>query len=119
MAWKLLLMVEAVSTGTWHLANTSREATGVSGNCQTACAIADWNATPLALVPPRGLGAKLAVLGSAATALLKSGRLLEVLRGLPRGKLPARGGGPPEPGEECRSAGSIWDDPTLWMLMIH
>jgi hypothetical protein len=89
----------------------------VSGNCQTACAIADWNATPLALVPPRGLGAKLAVLGSAVTALLKGRRLLEA-RGLPRGKLPA-GGGPPEPGEECRAAGSIWDDPTLWMLMIH
>jgi hypothetical protein len=93
------------------------EAIGVSENCQTAGAIGDWYAPPL--VPPRGLGAKLSVLGSAATALLKGRRLLKALRGLPRGKLPAGSGGPPEPAEKCPATGSIWDDPALWMLMMH
>jgi hypothetical protein len=91
----------------------------MSGDCQTTYAIADWNAAPLALVPPRGLGAKLAVLGPAATALLKARRLLEALRGMTRSKPPAGNGGPPEPAEECPAAGSIWDDPAFWMLMIH
>lgn len=91
----------------------------MSANCQTAYAINDWNGAPLALMPPRGLGAKLAVLASVATVLVRGRRLLEAVRSPPSGKLPAGSGGPLEPAEECSAEGSIWDDAALWMMMIH
>jgi hypothetical protein len=86
--------------------------------CQTASGLARWCAAPLAFAPPRGLAASLAALGMVATAGLRARRLLEAFRGTPRQR-PAGSGGPSEPQDPDSSAYSLWDDPALWMLMMH
>jgi hypothetical protein len=54
----------------------------------------------------------------AATALLRARRLLEAFNG-PRREPPYGGGGPQTPPEDQPQYDSIWDDPALWMLMMH
>jgi hypothetical protein len=44
--------------------------------------------------------------------------LLEAFNG-PRREPPYGGGGPQTPPEDQPQYDSIWDDPALWMLMMH
>jgi hypothetical protein len=79
---------------------------------------ARWSAAPLAFRPPRGLAESLAALGPAATARIRARQFLDALRGMHR-KRPSGGGGPGEPPETGPAPFSCWDDPALWMLMMH
>ncbi len=94
----------------------------MSAICQTASGLAQWlpawSAAPLAFRSPRGLAASLAALGPLATARLRARQFLEALRGTHR-KRPIGGGGPGKPPEADPSAWSHWDEPALWMLMLH
>ena len=67
---------------------------------------------------PCALGAKLAALGPVAAALL---RVRELREALSRGCFRRRpeNGGPETPREDHSQSDSIWDDPELWMLMMH
>jgi hypothetical protein len=87
----------------------------MSANSPAAFGIAGGSGAPLALAPPRGLGASLAALGPVAMALLRARRFLEALKGTPR-KRPG-GDGPREPPEDQPETDSIWDDPLLWMML--
>ena len=92
----------------------------MSAICQTASGFTRCCAAPIAFGSPRGLATKfLAALGPVATARLRARQLLEALRG-PHRNRPARSGGPgePPPGTDS-SPYSLWDDPALWMLMMH
>jgi hypothetical protein len=60
---------------------------------------------PLAWVPPRGFGARLAALGPLATAFLNVRQLLEALKGTPRNG--PMGGGPQESPEEDHLAADL------------
>ena len=85
-------------------------------DCQAALGNADWGAAPLAFAPPRGLVASFKQLGPVATALLKVRLLLAALKG---GRRP-NPGEPEEPREpEGDPRDSPWDDPALWMLIMH
>jgi hypothetical protein len=86
--------------------------------CEAAFGLARWPAAPLAFRPPRGLAESVAALGPVATARLRSRRFLDALRGT-RHKRPAGGGGPGELPEATPTPFSYWDDPALWMLMMH
>ena len=88
----------------------------MNANSLSMSGYAEWLASPLALVPPQRLGASLAALGPMATAQLKVQQFLDALRGFWR--KPPSGGGPDEPEEE-QATGSIWDDPALWLLLMH
>ena len=82
----------------------------------TATGWARWPG-PLAFRAPPDLRDSLRALGPVATARVKQ-RFLDALRGTGR-KRPAGGGGPDEPLEGGGTAWSHWDDPTLWILMMH
>jgi len=86
--------------------------------CQTAWGLARWSAAPLAFRAPHGLTAALAALGPAATARLRARQFFDALRGT-RKKRPTGNGGPGKPPEADRTACDPWDDPALWMLMMH
>ena len=90
----------------------------MSALCQAASGLARWCAAPLAFEPPCGLAASLAALGPVATTRLRARQLLEAVRGRNR-KHPAGSGGPNEPPDTDSSPYSPWDDPALWMLMMH
>jgi hypothetical protein len=90
----------------------------MSAICEAASGLARWSAAPLAFRPPRGLAASLTALGPAATARLRARQFLEALRGRHR-KRPAKSGGPGEPPAADPIPCSHWDDPALWMLMMH
>lgn len=72
------------------------------------------SATPLAFAP-WGLVAGVKQLGPMTTARLKLRLLFDALRG--KRQRPPRGGGPDKP--ESEQPDSPWDDPALWMLMMH
>ena len=90
----------------------------MSAICQSVSGWAGWSAAPLAFRPPPGLAARLAALGPVATARLKARQFLDALRGTHR-KRSAGSGGPGEPPEVDPEPGNHWDDPALWMLMMH
>jgi hypothetical protein len=90
----------------------------MSAICQTASGWVKWSAAPLAFRPPRGLAASLAALGPATAARLRARQLIDALRGPPK-KRPAGSGGPGEPPETDPAPYGHWDDPALWMLMMH
>jgi hypothetical protein len=78
--------------------------------------VVGWPALPLA--SRRGLNPNLAALRSAASALHRGRRLLETLDRAWRKRF-AGNGGPQMPPEDRPTSDSIWDDPMLWMLMMH
>lgn len=90
----------------------------MSAICQTASGLARWSAAAFAFRPPRGLAASLAALGPLATARLRARQFLETFRGADHQR-PAGRGGPGEPPAADPTAWSHWDDPALWMLMMH
>jgi hypothetical protein len=90
----------------------------MSAICQTASGWVKWSAAPLAFRAPRGLAASLLALGPAATARLRARQLIDALRG-PHKKRPSGSGGPGEPPESDPTPYGHWDDPALWMLMMH
>jgi hypothetical protein len=90
----------------------------MSANYQTS-AFAGCPASRLTPAPPLGLGARLGALGPVATALLRGRELLERF-GRRRRKRPAENGGSETPPPEDHPTNDrIWDDPELWMLMMH
>jgi hypothetical protein len=93
------------------------DAIKMSAKGRTVFAIAGESAAPLALAPPRGWGARLAMLAPVATALPRARQFLAAHKGNPR-KRPAASG-PQEPPDEQPEADRIWDDPAIWMLMMH
>lgn len=90
----------------------------MSAACQTVCGTAGWSELSFALAPPGGLDSSPAQLGPVGTAAIRVRRFLEALKDARR-KCPAGRPGPEEPREEHAAADSIWDDPSLWMLMLH
>ena len=88
----------------------------MSANYQTS-AFAGCPVSQLPLAPPR-LGASLGVLGAVAAALLRGRELLESLNRRWRNRRTGNGG-PETPPEDHATRDSIWDDPELWMLMMH
>jgi hypothetical protein len=90
----------------------------MSAICQTASGLVRWSAAPLALKPPRRLVESLAALGPLATARLGARQFVEALRGKHR-KRPVDGGGPGEPPEADPAPYNHWEDPVLWILMMH
>jgi len=89
----------------------------MNANYQTAAAIDRWSELAPAVVPTRGLGVSAALLGMASTVILRARQLLEAFKGTRRE--PPGGGGSETPPEDHPHYDSIWDDPVLWMLMIH
>jgi hypothetical protein len=90
----------------------------MSAICEAASGFARWSAAPLAFRPPGGLGASLAALGPIATARLRARQFVDALRGTHK-KRPAGSGGPGKPPEADAVSYGPWDDPALWMLMMH
>jgi hypothetical protein len=87
-------------------------------NYQTASAIDSWPELAPPLEPARGLDIGAALSGMTAMALLRARQLLEAFKGK-RPEPPGGGGGPEKPSEDHPQYDSIWDDPVLWMLMMH
>jgi hypothetical protein len=90
----------------------------MSAKCEPAHEIADWPLAPLELVTSPVHGAGLTTLELVVTGRIRARQLLEALKGM-RHKRSPRNTGPEEPPEEHAAAGSIWDDPSFWMLMLH
>lgn len=87
-------------------------------NCQPLLSqVTHWDAARLA-PPPRGSGPPAVRLGSAAPASLGARRLVEALKRMWFGGPPGSGGSEP-PSERQSTGDSIWQDPVLWMLMMH
>ena len=86
----------------------------MSAICETASGLARESAAPLAFRPPSGLGA----FGPVATARLRARQFIEALRGAHK-KRPAGSGGLGKPPEADPTPYGPWDDPALWMLMMH
>ena len=89
----------------------------MSAICEAASGLARRSTAPLAFRPPRGLFGALPTLRLAVTARVRAREFLETLRGPHR----RRPGGSGDPGErpETLALRSYWDDPALWMLMVH
>jgi hypothetical protein len=90
----------------------------MSAICETASGLERGSAAPLAFRLPSRLGASLAALGPVATARLRARQFLDTLRGTHK-KRPAGSGGPGKPPEADPVSYGPWDDPALWMLMMH
>ncbi len=88
----------------------------MSANYQTASPFDGWPELAPALAPARGVGAALSQV--AATAMLRARQLLEMFKD-PRRDPQGGGGGPQTPPEDHPQYDSIWDDPVMWMLMMH
>ena len=86
--------------------------------CETASGLERESAAPLAFRPPSGLGPSLAALGPVATARLRARQFLDALRGTHKKRAPGSGG-PGKPPEADPTPRDPWDDPALWMLMMH
>jgi hypothetical protein len=84
---------------------------------QTASGFARWSVEPLAFRQPRGFFGTLTALGPVATARVRTRQFLQTLRDTHK----RRPGGSGDPGErpETLALRSYWDDPALWMLMMH
>jgi hypothetical protein len=83
----------------------SNSAIGFSG--------ASWSWLPSAVLPRDG-----ANLAARAAALLRVRQLLEVVKRTWR-QHPVGSGGPGMPPQDNPERSSIWDDPELWLLMMH
>lgn len=79
-----------------------------------AIAVSGWRDKPIAAQAPLKRYSGVPE-GRRAAAMLT--RLRELVRRI-RGDRPRRPGGPREPEENPRRE-SHWDDPALWMLMLH
>ena len=90
----------------------------MSAICEAASGWARWSAAPLAFRPPQGLATSLRTFGPAATARLRARQFIDALRGTHK-KRPGGKGGPGKPPETDPMPSSHWDDPVLWMLMMH
>jgi hypothetical protein len=89
----------------------------MSANHPKALAVIGWTDAPLASTWPRSLFADPSKPGFAARARAGIRRFFATIDG--RGtKTPAGTGGPGAPPEEPLS-NTVWDDPALWMLMMH
>jgi hypothetical protein len=89
----------------------------MSTNHPKALAVIGWTDAPLASIWPRSLFADPSKPSFAARARTRIRRLFASIDG--RGtKTPAGTGGPGAPPEEPLS-NTVWDDPALWMLMMH
>ena len=71
----------------------------------------------LALRPPRGRAESAAVFRPLATARLRARQFLQMLGGTQRQR-PERSGDPGEP-PEGNPAYNDWDEPALWIMMMH
>jgi hypothetical protein len=89
----------------------------MSANHPKALAVIGWTDPPLASTWPRSLFADPSKPSFAARARTRIRRFFATTDG--RGtKTPAGTGGPGAPPEEPLS-NTVWDDPALWMLMMH
>ena len=87
----------------------------MSANCHAASGLVDWSNAPLGRVSPPGFGPR-AGFRPVTAVLLRVRLLLEALK-------KARHNRPQRPRQEepedHAESDSIWDDPALWMLMMH
>jgi hypothetical protein len=88
----------------------------MSTNHSTAIGMLGWTDALPARVLPRNSFLRLSGLGFAATALFRIREFLAAFKD--RRPKPPAGGGPEEPAEEP-PRDTLWDDPALWMLMLH
>ena len=89
----------------------------MSTNHSTAIGMVDWtDAAPPARAQPRNPFSRLSGFGSATTALFRIREFLAAFKD--RRPEPPVGGDPDEPPEDAPRA-NLWDDPALWMLMLH
>ena len=89
----------------------------MSANRPKALAVIGWPDALLASTWPRSLFAGPSKPSLAASARIRIRRFFVSIDG--RGtKTRARTGGPDEPPEEPLH-NTVWDDPALWMLMMH
>jgi hypothetical protein len=89
----------------------------MSANHPKALAVIGWTDAPLASTRPRSLFADPSKPSFAVRARTGIRRFFATIDG--RGaKTPAGTGGPGAPPEEPLS-NTVWDDPALWMLMMH
>jgi hypothetical protein len=89
----------------------------MSTNCPKALAVIDWIDTPLASTWPRNLLAAPSKLSLTARARIRIRGFFASIdgRGIQTRAGTGRPGEPPE--EPLRN--TAWDDPALWMLMMH
>jgi hypothetical protein len=89
----------------------------MSANHPKALAVISWANAPLASTWPRSLFVRPSKPNLAASARIRIRRFFLSIDG--RGaKTRAGTGGPGEPSEEPLH-NTVWDDPALWMLMMH
>jgi hypothetical protein len=89
----------------------------MSANHPKALAVIGWTNAPPASTWPRSLFADPSKPSFASRARLRIRRFFATIDG--RGaKTYAGSGGPGEPSEEPLR-NTVWDDPALWMLMMH
>ena len=93
------------------------EVAPMSATHSKAAAMIAWTAGPAASISPRNLFSRLLEAGIAANSLI---RIQEFFKGayVRRAKPPATGDGPGESPQEP-AHDTLWDDPALWMLMMH
>ncbi|HUC09942.1 MAG TPA: hypothetical protein VL985_05895 [Stellaceae bacterium] len=85
---------------------------------QPISAIAGWPAAKPGLAPRHGNGSGPSLLNSIAAAFRRKCQIFKREQRIWR--QPAAGnGGPPAPNAEQQVYDSIWDDPLLWMMMMH
>lgn len=84
-------------------------------NCAIGFGGTDWSWLPSPVLPLGG-GANLGA--RAAAALLRVLHLLELVKDM-RLRHPVGSGGPETPPQDNPEYSSIWDDPALWLLMMH
>jgi hypothetical protein len=104
--------------GSWTNPNwqkAKRGAINMGSNCAIGFGGASWSSLSSAVLPLGG-GANLAARASAA--LLRARQLLELVKGKRR-QHPVGSGGPETPPQDNPECSSIWDDPALWLLMMH
>jgi hypothetical protein len=88
----------------------------MSANHSTAIGMLGWTDALPARVLPQNSFLRLSGLGFAATALFRIREFLAAFKD--RRPKPPAGGGSEEPAEEP-PRDTLWDDPALWMLMLH
>jgi len=91
----------------------------MSATPEAISAIDGWSTPEPGLAPRRGVGPGPWLLRSLAAAFRHKRQMLEALQ---RSWLqrPTGNGGPSAPREDQQEAyDSIWDDPLLWLMMMH
>jgi hypothetical protein len=87
----------------------------MGSNCAMGFGGASWSSLPSAVLPLGG-GPNLAA--RAAAALIRARQLFELVKDTRR-QHPVGSGGPETPPQDNPECSSIWDDPALWLLMMH